>query len=154
MSIFVPPATPFVAYTQRYWSSYDMDEACERKVSMTCDHLVDRPHIYSKVNTMGAVRSPTATIFVYTHRRIYGTLFCGYRLDRLGQKSWLMMTEGYKTRNSTLQQAELIITRNSCTWRSPVRSIGHARSCRRRVAAYWKEQTWRSQKCKYLPLLW
>jgi len=37
------------------------------------------------------------------------------------------------------------ITRNSCTWRSSVQSIGHARSCRRRVAAYWIEQTWRSQ---------
>ena len=42
-------------------------------------------------------------------------------------------------------------TRNSCTGHSPVQSIGHARSCRRRVAAYWIEQTWRSQKCKYLP---
>ena len=29
-------------------------------------------------------------------------------------------------------------TRNSCAVRSPVQSIGHARSCRRRVAAYWK----------------
>jgi len=43
------------------------------------------------------------------------------------------------------------VTRNSCTGRSPVRSIGHARSCRRRVAAYWIEQTLRSQNCKYLP---
>ena len=41
-------------------------------------------------------------------------------------------------------------TRNSCTGHSPVRSIGHARSCRRRVAACWKEQTWLSQKCQYL----
>ena len=31
-----------------------------------------------------------------------------------------------------------------------MQNIGHARSCRRRVAAYWIEQTWRSQKCKYL----
>jgi len=45
-------------------------------------------------------------------------------------------------------------TRNSCTGRSPVQSIGHARSCRRRVAAYWIEQTWRPQNCKYLPWLW
>jgi len=44
-------------------------------------------------------------------------------------------------------------TRKSCAGRSPVQSIGHARSCRRRIAAYWKEQTWRSQNCKYLPLL-
>ena len=27
----------------------------------------------------------------------------------------------------------------------------YARSCRRCVAAYWKEQTRRSQNCKYLP---
>jgi len=32
-----------------------------------------------------------------------------------------------------------IKTRKSCTERSPVRSIGHARSCRRRVATWWKE---------------
>jgi len=30
----------------------------------------------------------------------------------------------------------------------------YARSCRRCVAAYWKEQTWRSQNCKYAPRLW
>jgi len=24
-------------------------------------------------------------------------------------------------------------------------------SCRRCVATYWKDQTWRSQNCKYLP---
>jgi len=32
-------------------------------------------------------------------------------------------------------------------------SAAHARSCRRRVTAYWIEQTWRSQKCKYLRCL-
>ena len=43
----------------------------------------------------------------------------------------------YKTETET--------TRKSCTGRSPVRSIGHVRSCRRRVATWWKEQTRRSQ---------
>jgi len=43
------------------------------------------------------------------------------------------------------------LTRKSCSVHSPVRSIGHARSCRRRVATWWKEQTRRSQNCKYLP---
>ena len=42
------------------------------------------------------------------------------------------------------------LTRNSCTGRSPVQSIGRARNCGRRVTAYWMEQTWRSQKCKCL----
>jgi len=48
-------------------------------------------------------------------------------------------------------QAAIKRTRKSCTERSPVRSIGHARSGRRRVAMRWKEQKRRSQNCKYLP---
>ena len=35
-----------------------------------------------------------------------------------------------------------------------VQSIGRARSCSGRVAAFWIEQTWRAQNCKYLPWLW
>ena len=56
---------------------------------------------------------------------------------------WYIVTKFSMTNNKS--------TRKSCTGRSPVRSIGHARSCRRRVATWWKEQTRRSQNCKYLP---
>jgi len=55
--------------------------------------------------------------------------------------------------NNNQIKSNLLKTRNSCIGRSPVQSIGHARSCRRRVAAYWIERTWRSQKCKYLRCL-
>ena len=56
-----------------------------------------------------------------------------------------------KETRTQLQEDKTIATRKSCTGRSPVRSIGHAPSCRRRVATWWKEQTRRSQNCKYLP---
>ena len=59
----------------------------------------------------------------------------------------------FSTGPGSFRRAERKETRNSCTGRSPVQGIGHVRSCRRRVAAYRIERTWRSQKCKYLRCL-
>ena len=81
-----------------------------------------------------------------THAHTHTLLYCRWmsclRFSRLKQN---MIDVGYRKNNDILEIAA------QCTGRSPVQSIGHARSCRRRVAAYRIEQTWRSQKCKYLP---
>jgi len=41
-------------------------------------------------------------------------------------------------------------TRKSCTGQAQCKVSAYAPSCRRCVSTYWKEQTRRSRKCKYL----
>jgi len=72
----------------------------------------------------------------YGNSRVTGSVWCKCSTEPLTAAHW-----GDKAKQWT---------RKSCTGRSPVQSIGHARSCRCRVATWWKEQTRRSQNCKYL----
>ena len=101
-------------------------------------------------------------IYIRTqYKKLIQIFKCSYDNSTVNTKSKPHVLEHICTNSQAKQKQHsydiigiLIGTRNSCTGRSPVWSIGHACSCRRHVAAYWKEQTWRSQNCKYLPWLW